>query len=173
MNKHFESSQKLRKDGIGKLHGKYAVKLHPMILVVNLYILLVYCCTMLLNSRIYFCCQPMSYVFTLCLFTVVEGWCTLNAGSIMNYVLFLFTPHFQNLYIWNTVWNRVFILNYVIWSENEYLKHSTEHNSHFIKLWYLKWKGVDRDRTLHLLGLNWEADFSWYSWSNTVLWLVS
>ena len=54
-----------------------------------------------------------------------------------------------------------------------YLKQSTEQKGHFIKLWYLKWKGVDRDRTLHLLGLNWEADFSWYSWSNTVLWLVS
>ena len=54
-----------------------------------------------------------------------------------------------------------------------YLKQSKEQKGHFIKLWYLKWKGVDRDRTLHLLGLNWEADFSWYSWSNTVLWLVS
>ena len=120
-NKHFESSQKLRKDGIGKIYRKFAVKLYPLILVVNLYILLVYCCTMLLNSTIYFCCQPMSYVFTLCLFTVVEGWCTLNAGSIMNYVLFLFTPHFQNLYIWNTVWNRVFIFNfYIILIENEW-----------------------------------------------------
>ena len=29
-----------------KLYRKYAVKQYPMILVVNLYILLVYCCTM-------------------------------------------------------------------------------------------------------------------------------
>ena len=26
---------------------------------------------------------------------------------------------------------------------------------------YMKWKEVDRDRTLYLLGLNWTADFSW------------
>ena len=42
INKHFESCQKLRKDGIGKLYRKYVVKLYPMILVVNLYILLMY-----------------------------------------------------------------------------------------------------------------------------------
>ena len=54
-----------------------------------------------------------------------------------------------------------------------YLKRSTEQKGHFLKLWYLKWKGVDRDRTLHILGWNWTADFSWYSWSNTVQWLVS
>ena len=29
-----------------------------------------------------------------------------------------------------------------------YLKHSTEQNGHFIKLWNLKWKGVDRNRPL-------------------------
>ena len=34
-----------------------------------------------------------------------------------------------------------------------YLKHSTEQNGHFIKLWNLKWKGVDRDRPLKLLSL--------------------
>ena len=42
-NKHFESSQKLWKDGIGiwkKLYMKYAVKRYLMILVVNQYILL-------------------------------------------------------------------------------------------------------------------------------------
>ena len=39
-----------------------------------------------------------------------------------------------------------------------YLKQSTEQKGHFIKLWYLKWKGVDRDRTLHLLDWNWTAD---------------
>ena len=44
---------------IDKLYRKYAVKLYPMILVVNLYILLVYCCTMLLNFM--FCSQPLSY----------------------------------------------------------------------------------------------------------------
>ena len=88
------------------------------------------------------------------------------------------------VYIWNIVWNRVFILNYVIWIENEWKvtdillaidisEAQYRKNCHFIKLWYLKWKGVDRDRTLHLLGLNWTADFSWYSWFNTVLWLVS
>ena len=30
----------------------------------------------------------------------------------------------------------------------------------YIKLWYLKWKGVDRDRTLHLLSLNWTAELN-------------
>ena len=39
-----------------------------------------------------------------------------------------------------------------------YLKHSTEQKSHFIKLWYLKWKGVDTDKTLHLLSLNRTAE---------------
>ena len=29
------------------------------------------------------------------------------------------------------------------------------------------------NRSGQLLGLNWTADFSWHSWSNTVLWLVS
>ena len=39
-----------------------------------------------------------------------------------------------------------------------YLKHSTEQNGHFIKLQNLNWKGVDRDRLLKLLSLNWIAD---------------
>ena len=62
-------------------------------------------------------------------------------------------------------------LIYVIWNENKwrvidiliYLKHSTEQNGHFIKLWNLNWKGVDRDRLLKLLSLNWTADVSWYT----------
>ena len=102
-------------------------------------------------------------------------WCTLHARSLMKYVLSLSTPHFQNVYNWNTVGNRLFILNYVIWIENFgqwqtscllllYLKHSTEQNSHCIKLWYLKLKRVFRNRTFHLLGLKWTADFSWYCW---------
>ena len=41
-NKHFESSQKLWKDGIGKLYRKYAVNFYFENLVVNLNILLVY-----------------------------------------------------------------------------------------------------------------------------------
>ena len=52
---------------------------------------------------------------------------------------------------------------------------SIDPNLTFSKRWfilcYLKWKGVDRDRILHLLGLNWKDDFSGHSWS--VLWLVS
>ena len=102
-----------------KLYRKYAVKLYPMILVVNQYILL-----------------ESSFEIMLSELKMSGKWHTFHLRLI-------------------------------------YLKHSTEQKSHFIKLWYLKWKGVDRDRTLHLLGLNWEADFSWYSWSNTVLWLVS
>ena len=35
-----------------KLYWKYAVKLYPMILVVNQYILLIYCCTFL-NAECY------------------------------------------------------------------------------------------------------------------------
>ena len=34
-------------------------------------------------------------------------------------------------------------------------------------------KYVERDRTSHLLCLNWTADFSWRSFSNTILWLFS
>ena len=37
----------------------------------------------------------------------------------------------------------------------------------------MKRSGQGRDRTLYLLGLNWTADVSWCSWSNTVVWLVS
>ena len=46
-----------------------------------------------------------------------------------------------------------------------YLKHSEEKNTYFIKLRYLKWKGVDRVREIYALGLNWTTDFSWFSWS--------
>ena len=38
-------------------------------------------------------------------------------------------------------------------------------------IWKMKY--VDRDRTSHLLCLNWTADFSWRSFSNTILWLFS
>ena len=102
-----------------KLYRKYAVKLYPMILVVNQY--------MLLESSFEIMLSELKMI-----------------GK------------------WQTFWLLLI-----------HLKQSTEQKGHFIKLWYLKWKGVDRDRTLHLLGLNWTADFSWYSWSNTVLWLVS
>ena len=133
-----------------------------------------------------FCCQLLSCDSggqpthcTCSLLYYAVYWCTLHARSLIKYVLSLSTPHFQNVYIWNTVWNRVFILNYVIWIENEWKVtdillaidiSETQYGKkcHFIKLWYLKWKGVDRDRTIYLLGLNWTADFSWYSWSNTV-----
>ena len=56
-----------------------------------------------------------------------------------------------------------------------YLKHSEEQKSHFIRSWYLKWKEVDRVRTLYFLGLNWTADISWYSWSKILSsnWSVS
>ena len=51
-----------------KLYRKYAVKQYPMILVVNLYILLVYCCTMY-----YFAvnCCLMILVVNLCFMILV------------------------------------------------------------------------------------------------------
>ena len=53
-----------------KLYRKYAVKQYPMILVVNLYILLVYCCTMV---KFYFAvnCCLMILVVNLCLMILV------------------------------------------------------------------------------------------------------
>ena len=96
--------------------------------------------------------------------------CWVCHASCMYNVLSLSTPHFQNVYvIWNVnEWTVIDISLAIDKSET-----NCRQNSHFIKLWYLNWKGVDRDRTLHLQGRNWTADFSWYSWSNTVLWLVS
>ena len=61
INKHFESSQKLRKDGIG-IWENY-VKLYA----------------------------------------VYWYWYTVHARSLINYVLSLSIPNFQNEYIWNTV----------------------------------------------------------------------
>ena len=74
------------------------VNLYPIILVVNLYISLVYCCTLLLNFTFYFCCQPLSYDSggqplhcTCSLLHYAVYWCTVHAGSVMNYVLSLST----------------------------------------------------------------------------------
>ena len=111
-------------------------------------------------------CQPLH-----CTCSLVY-WCTIHAKSVMNHACLMFCPcpsPIFKIYVSEILYERVFILNYVIWNENEwewqafcllliYLKHSTEQNNHFIKQWNLKWKGVDRDRLLKLLSLNWIAD---------------
>ena len=71
-----------------------------------------------------------------------------HCEACMCNILPLFTPLFQNAYVnWNeTEWIVIDILLAI----DIYLKHNAEQNSHIIKLCYLKWKGVERDRTLHL-----------------------
>ena len=99
------------------------VNLYPVILVVNLYISLVYCYTLLLNFTYYFCCQPLSYDAggqplhcTCSLLHYAVYWCTVHAGSIMLSELKMSGKRQR------------FCLLLI------YLKHSTEQKSHFIKL---------------------------------------
>ena len=123
------------------------------------------------------------YLFSVALCCVlVYCTCWVCHKSCMCNFLSLSTLHCQNVYTWNTALNSLhFKLCYHKWKGVDSDRHfacywhiwnSTEQNRHFIELRYLKWKEVDRDRALHILGLNWTADLSWHSWPNTVLWLV-
>ena len=86
-----------------------------------------------------FCCQPFSYD---------SGCKPLNCTCLLLYAL---------VYCWVCHASCKMQNVYVIWNENEghwqifsllmiYLKHCAEQNSHFLKSWYLKWKGLDRNR---------------------------
>ena len=70
-----------------------------MILVVNLYILLVYCCTLLLNFTFYFFCQPLFYdsggqplKFSCLLLYYAVYWCTVHAESVMQHAWLMLCP---------------------------------------------------------------------------------
>ena len=76
-----------------------------------------FCC---LTLSYYSGCQPLHYTCSLVYLCTVHAKSIMNHESCMCNVLSLSTPHFQSVCIWNTIWKRVFILNYVIWNETEW-----------------------------------------------------
>ena len=123
---------------------------------VNLYfvVLLYYAVKLLINLSYFSGCQPLY-----CTCWLVY-WCTVHAKSFMNHAYVMFCPcppPIFKMYVSEILYERVFILNYVIWNENEwrvtdillaidvsethynsFMRHSAEQNCHFIKLWNLK-----------------------------------
>ena len=96
INKHFESSQKLRKDDIGILENFIGNMLSNYILWFWLSTCTFYLCTVVL------CCYTLCFAVKLCVMILVVN---------LNIVLLYYAVYWctQNVYIWNTVWNSVFI----------------------------------------------------------------
>ena len=63
-----------------------------MNLVVNLYIVLLHCCTMLLNFLLIYAVKLCLIILVVNLYIVLVHLCTVHAKSVMNYACVMFCP---------------------------------------------------------------------------------